>query len=121
MRPYSVDLRERIVAATKSGMSKEAIAERYQVSRASVYRYIALEQSGILKPQSPPGRPTKLDDKGCERLKAQVKDKPSLSLQEHADEYAKRYKKRLSFSGINGYFKRLGIRRKKDALPQRAQ
>jgi transposase len=119
MRPYSVDLRERIVAAAKSGLSKEAIAEQYQVSRASVYRYVALAQSGTLEPHRPPGRPTKLDDKGCERLKAQVKDKPSLSLQEHADEYAKSYKKRLSFSGINGYFKRLGIKRKKDALSQR--
>jgi transposase len=44
MPPYSVDLRERIVVAAKSGMSKQAVAEHYQVSRASVYRYVALER-----------------------------------------------------------------------------
>lgn len=89
MRGYSLDLRERIVAAKRSGMSKVEIAQGYGVSRATVYRYFDLDEQGNLEARQPPGRPAKLDEQGCERLKQQVKDYPSLSLQEHADKYAK--------------------------------
>jgi transposase len=121
MRAYSLDLRERIVKARKTGLRAAEIAKRYGVSRATVYRYFDLDEQGHLEARQPPGRPAKLDEQGCERLKQQVKDYPSLSLQEHADRYAKHYKQRLSFSGINGYFNRLGIKRKKDALPPRTR
>ena len=50
MRAYSVDLRERIVEAVKEEkLSKVAVAERYQVSRASVHRYLGLEKQGSVE------------------------------------------------------------------------
>jgi transposase len=39
-RPYSLDLRERVVAAVHGGMSREAAAEHYDVSRSSAIRWV---------------------------------------------------------------------------------
>lgn len=39
-RPYSLDLRERVVAAVHGGMSCEAAAEHYDVSQSSAIRWV---------------------------------------------------------------------------------
>ncbi len=39
--PYSLDLRKRVVAAVASGMSREAAAERYQVSYSTAARWVS--------------------------------------------------------------------------------
>lgn len=45
--PYSVDLRERVVAAFRAGLSRADAAARFQVSESSVQRWARLErQSG---------------------------------------------------------------------------
>ena len=38
---YSTDLRERVLVAVEAGESPEAVAERFRVGRASVYRWVA--------------------------------------------------------------------------------
>ena len=43
VKPLSMDLRERIVAAVASGMSRRKTAERFGVSPASAVRYCALD------------------------------------------------------------------------------
>jgi len=114
MKPYSLDLRERIVKAVKEeGLSKAAAAKRYNVSKTSAYDYLKRSEQGKLEADKPTGRIPKLDKKGCQKLLKQVEKYPDLSLQEHADRYAEKQGIRLTFSGINTYFKRLGIRRKK--------
>lgn len=46
-RPYSVDLRERVVAAFRGGLSRAEVAARFEVSESSVQRWARLErQSG---------------------------------------------------------------------------
>ena len=45
--PYSLDLRERVVPAVASGMSRRAAAEHYQVSNSTAIRWIApVKQTG---------------------------------------------------------------------------
>jgi transposase len=39
--PYSLDLRERVVSAVASGMSRRGAAKLYQVSYAAVIRWVA--------------------------------------------------------------------------------
>ncbi len=39
MRAYSLDLRERIVAARQEGQSEKQVADRFGVSEATVTRY----------------------------------------------------------------------------------
>ena len=43
-RPYSVDLRERVVAAYRSGTSRADAAARFQVSESSVQRWTRRER-----------------------------------------------------------------------------
>jgi transposase len=46
-RPYSVDLRERVVAAFRGGLGRAEVAASFQVSESSVQRWARLErQSG---------------------------------------------------------------------------
>lgn len=119
MRAYSVDLRKRIVEAVKTrGMSKPAVAELYGVSRATVYRYLELDKHDDLVPKPHPGQARRLDVKGCKLLLEQVKDHADLTLEEHAEKLAE-HGISLQKSSIGNYFVRLGVRRKKDALPPR--
>ena len=39
--PYSLDLRERVVGAVESGMSRRGAAKLYEVSYAAVIRWVA--------------------------------------------------------------------------------
>ncbi|HQT79367.1 MAG TPA: helix-turn-helix domain-containing protein [Rhodopila sp.] len=43
-RPYSVDLRERVVAAFRGGVSRAEVAARCEVSESSVQRWARLER-----------------------------------------------------------------------------
>ena len=45
MRAYSMDLRERVVAAVDAGMTQRQAAERFGVSLRSVERYLARRRS----------------------------------------------------------------------------
>lgn len=57
MPAYSLDLRERIVAALKAGQSERQVAARFGVSESTVTRYDRLERTGRpLAPGRAPGR-----------------------------------------------------------------
>jgi transposase len=61
MDAYSLDLRERIVAALDQGQTQKAVAERFAVSRSSVQRYARRQRQGrSLRREPIPGRPPKL-------------------------------------------------------------
>jgi transposase len=56
MNPYSVDLRQRIVAAVTSGMSRNEVVRTFQVSAAAVRRYLKQQrETGELAPQAHTG------------------------------------------------------------------
>jgi len=109
-----MELRERIVEAVEeNGMSKREAAKVYKVGEATVYRYIAQKRDGDLQAKSPPGRPALLDSKRQKQLLLQLESKFDITLEEHAELYAKDQGVKLSASTIDNYFKRLGVRRKK--------
>ena len=61
MRAYSVDLREKIVAAAGRGMSKAEAARTFGVGATSVKRYVKMAEKGeSLAPGKAPGRERKL-------------------------------------------------------------
>lgn len=116
MVAYSLDIRQRVVAAVNDkGMSKQEVAELYDISRASVYRYLALEESDNLAPQKHPGPGRRLDESDCQKLVKQVEKYPDLSLEEHAEKFSKEHKLTLKKSSMANYFERLDVRRKKNA------
>lgn len=59
MRPLSLDLRERVVAAVDEGVeSQREIAERFAVSLSFVSRLLRRREAGTLEPAPHGGGPT---------------------------------------------------------------
>lgn len=121
MKALSVDLRKRIVeAVTDKGLSKAEVAERFDVSQASVYRYLKMAEDGKLEAQKHPGHPRRLNQAACQKLLEQLESHSDLTLEEHALKFSKEQGIELKKSSIANYFVRLGVRRKKDSTSQRA-
>src|SRR3712207_1382002 len=69
MKPYSLDLREKIVESVKKGVPKLETARRFGVDRATVKRYCKqLDECGTLQPRKAPGKRLKLDEKAKKLL-----------------------------------------------------
>ena len=63
MRAYSVDLRKRIVDATRHRRPKAEAARIFGVRISSVKRYMKMaEEEGSLDPKKAPGKKRKLDE-----------------------------------------------------------
>ncbi len=84
MKAYSLDLRQRIVAAVEAGDSPAEVAEVFGVAVSTVYRYLALQDSqGNLTPKPIPGRPRSISSKDTPALIAQLEAAPDAILAEH--------------------------------------
>jgi transposase len=60
MRAYSQDLRQQVLRAVDTGQSREEIIEHFQVSRATIKRYVKQRrETGTVLPRPIPGRPSK--------------------------------------------------------------
>ena len=82
-RPYSVDLRERVVAAYDEGEKPKDLARRYRVSRRMVERLVKrrLETGSIAPLHGKPGpKPVLAEHLG--KLQAVVRSKPDATLEE---------------------------------------
>lgn len=85
MRPYSTDLRERIVAAVERGEhSLRQLAHLFAVSLSFVVRLLQrYRRTGSLQPAPHAGGPTPLFDAATvERLRQLVADQPDATLAE---------------------------------------
>ena len=85
MRSYSMDLRERVVAACDSGEgTREQIAKRFRVSVAGVYRLLARRRdTGSIAPKPHGGgQPPAFQGESAERLRKAVEDCPDATLEE---------------------------------------
>ena len=117
MKPYSLDLRERIVNAVKSGQLKENVATLFKVSLSSVKRYCKLEaQTGSLAPRKSPGRPPKLPPDQYETLASQLRTAPDQPHAYHAQLWFERHQVRFSRSTLCRVLSRMGWSRKKKSL-----
>lgn len=112
MRPYSADLRQRIVAAIARGEhSLRQIAHVFSVSLSFLVRLQQRQRrDGTIHPKPHAGGPTpRLDDQACQRLLQLVHQQPDATLAELRD--------RLGIScgimTIARALRRHGIRRKK--------
>jgi transposase len=83
MRPYSEDLRTRIVQAVRNGMSKSATARLFGLSLSSVKRYARTADRGAsLMPRKGGGRPPKADEVTRKLLQADVEERPAATVSE---------------------------------------
>jgi transposase len=77
MKAYSVDLREKIVAAVRRGMSKAQAARAFRVGATSVKRYVKLAEEGKpLTPGKAPGKQSKLGEGGMRLLEEDLRARP---------------------------------------------
>jgi transposase len=81
MQAYSLDLRQRVLAACQSGQSEKEVAARFALSLSSVQRYKrAHRATGNLAPQPWPGRAPKITKEHKDQLHALVASKTDWTL-----------------------------------------
>jgi transposase len=115
MKPYSEDLRRRIVRAVEDGMSKSAAARLFGVSLSSVKRYLRRAERGMsLAPRKGGGRPSKIDQTTEKLLKEDVKERPAATVSERLRFLECTTGKILSASTVKRLLKRLGFSRKNE-------
>lgn len=87
MRPYSMDLRERILSDSDAGLPTKRVAEKYSVSASWVRRLKQRRrESGQIAPRCGSGRKPKLTDEHRQRLQELVDQRPDATLEELRDE-----------------------------------
>jgi transposase len=121
-QPYSVDLRERVVAAAAS-QTQADVAVRFAVSESTVYKWCRrAREAGTVAPKPHAGGGhAKVDAAGGEVLRALVRERNERTLEELATLYTARTGVRVSLSAVSRACRRLDLRRKKkEPLPRRA-
>ncbi len=77
MKPYSVDLRKKIVESVRRGVSKSETARRFGIDRSTVRRYLnQLDEEGSLSPKKAPGKPSKLGESAMRLLEQDIRERP---------------------------------------------
>jgi transposase len=115
MTVYSVDLRERVLAALDRGMPRSEVVSTFQVSLASLKRWHAARRdSGDIRPRPPSGGPERLiasaqDDE----LRAQVAAFPDAIIAEHAERWNAAHATSISQWTMGRAIRRLDLSRKK--------
>jgi len=112
MAAFSMDLRERVVAACDEGMDTRAeIAERFSVSESWVRRLLQRRrETGSIAPRPRGGgQPPAVDDEAAGRLREAVAADSHATLKELAAASGVA----CSTSAVDRALKRLGITRKK--------
>ncbi len=109
VRAYSVDLRERAVAAVQNGRSVAEVARLFGVSRRSIGRYLRqAAQTGELTPRRPPGHRRHIPVEQESQLLAQLHAQDSATLERHCDVWAETTGIRVSATTMYRAIKRLG-------------
>lgn len=84
MKPYSQDLRERVVKAVDEGVSRSEIVRHLGVSEATIKRYLKLRrETGNLVPKPIPGCPPRKLGALQKGLEPQLEAHPDATLEEH--------------------------------------
>jgi transposase len=114
MKPYSEDLRVRIVSAVQEeGMSKSAAARLFGVSLSSVKRYARMAHRGTsLAPRKGGGRPPKADETTRRLLEEDVKERPAATVTQRRHFLQSTTGKVLSDSTVGRLLRRMGFTRK---------
>ncbi len=86
MKPYSLDLRKKIVESVKKGVPKAETARRFGVDRATVKRYCKqLDERGTLQAKKAPGKRPKLDEKAKKLLANDLEERPWATHSQRAE------------------------------------
>src|SRR5215218_8849017 len=114
MKPYSKDLRLRILAACDRGMPRKEVSRIFGASEPTIRRYLRLRrETGGVEPRPVPGPPAHKGRALEAALPAQVSRNPDLTLEEHRELFEDEHGRAVSVSSLSRAFGRLGLPLKK--------
>lgn len=119
---YSLDLRERVLAASHDDhLSPDVIAARFRVGESTVRGWLrrARETGSAAPKPHGGGMPPKVDAAGAPVLTALVDERTERTLAELATRYAERTGVALSLHAVRRACQRLDLRRGKNQLRRR--
>jgi transposase len=116
MRPYSVDLRIRVVQAVNDDKKPpEEVAQQFRISPASVYRFLQLDRDlDDLTPLKGTGRPRLIPAELEPILLEQINANNDLTLEEHCKLWKKRTGMKVSVTCMFESQKRANVTLKKN-------
>jgi len=117
MNPYSVDLRQRVVAAVTLGMSRSEIVRTFQVSAATVRRYLKQQrETGALAPRAHTGgRQAQIGPEQYPALQEVIAASPDATLAETCTQWQQQTGVLLSQATMSRALAQIGWTRKKRA------
>jgi transposase len=84
MKPYSTDLRSRVLAAVDAGTPREEVARTFSVSMPTIKRWLKRRrETGDVEPRAIPGRPSRKGVMLKEWLPKHLEANDDLTLEEH--------------------------------------
>jgi transposase len=88
MKPYSKDLRVRVLAAVDGGQAREEVAKTFAVSMPTIKRWLRRRrETGDVEPRPIPGRPRLKGSALQQWLLFHLPNNNDLTLQEHREAF----------------------------------
>lgn len=114
MQAYSLDLRERIVAAVDAGHARQEVARQVSVSPGTISNYLRLRQeTGGLAPRPRSGGRPEIGPAQYPQVVAQLGADPDATLAQHCERWAARTGQVVSVSTMWRTIERTGWSYKK--------
>jgi len=115
-RPYSNDLRERVVGAVEMGETSRSVASRFGVAVSSVVKWSQrYRRTGSVSPDKMGGRRARVLEPHRDFIAERIAQEPHLTLHRLKDELATRGI-RVSHNTVWMFLRREGLRFKKNAV-----
>jgi transposase len=119
MKPYSQDLRERVLRSVDLGRPRAEIVQLFGVSLATIKRYLKQRrEEGHVRPKAIPGRPPKKRAQVEANVLPQLQAHDDATLEQHCDLWGQAQGERVSRWTMSRAIKRLGWTRKKSRWGQ---
>ena len=120
-RPYSDDLRTRVVTAVAGGCSRRAAADRFAVSASSAIRWVELhDKTGSVRPRRRAGKSRSPLEPHASWLLELVAKASDLTLAEIVQRLLQDVGVRSTDSSVDRFFRRHGVSFKKNSARRRA-
>jgi transposase len=101
MKPYSKDLRLRVLAAVDSGKPREQVARTFSVSMPTIERWLKRRrETGDVEPEPIPGRPSRKEGMLQDWLPKRLEANDDLTLEEHREAFEEQFAQSVSTSTI---------------------
>ncbi len=101
MKPYSKDLRLRVLGAVDAGTPREEVAKTFSVSMPTIKRWLKRRrETGEVEPKPIPGRPCRKGAMLQSWLPKHLEANHDLTLEEHREAFEEEFDQRVSTSTI---------------------